>query len=276
MPESAIELSTVSRSVTCAIGVYAPGHLGELTQHVPFELVDAVLVSTRTVQHRLRVLPSALHDRAGLEQEICALLTVYQVLRIVMVEAVESRPGLDPDRASFTIALQAARDQLTAAAGLTFDDQQDPPDLLGTIGRDGLGGILPARRARYSTPQGQERHRALARPRHRPASAHDDDHHHRGGPTTAAGDRPTQEAHPDPTTGRTDPPRASHHAHGDRSGTRMARQRPRQAARHQDPEHAHTARRVDPARLPGPNRPRHLRTTRPAVAATSLTSNTSC
>lgn len=58
MPESAIELSTVSHSITCAAGVYAPGHLGELTQHLPFELVDDVLDSTRTVQRRLRDLPS--------------------------------------------------------------------------------------------------------------------------------------------------------------------------------------------------------------------------
>lgn len=90
------------------------------------------------------------HDRAGLEQEVWALLTVHQLLRIVMVEAVESRPGLDPDRASFTIALSTARDQVIAAAGILFDDRRDPPDLLGTIGRDVLAGLLPARRARYS------------------------------------------------------------------------------------------------------------------------------
>ena len=31
-----------------AAGVFAPGHLGELTQIVPFELADAVLEETRT------------------------------------------------------------------------------------------------------------------------------------------------------------------------------------------------------------------------------------
>ena len=35
-----------------------PGHLGELTQIVPFEMVDAVLAETRTLQQRTRVLPS--------------------------------------------------------------------------------------------------------------------------------------------------------------------------------------------------------------------------
>jgi hypothetical protein len=38
--------------------VFAPGHLGELTQYVPFELVDAVLEETRRAERRLRCLPS--------------------------------------------------------------------------------------------------------------------------------------------------------------------------------------------------------------------------
>ncbi|MGW1076597.1 transposase domain-containing protein [Streptomyces sp. NPDC002537] len=37
---------------------FAPGHLGELTEVVPFELVDAVLEEAGCVQHRLRDLPS--------------------------------------------------------------------------------------------------------------------------------------------------------------------------------------------------------------------------
>ena len=47
--------------VTVAAGVYAPGHLGELTRYLPFELADDVLEITRTTQQRLRMLPS----RAG-------------------------------------------------------------------------------------------------------------------------------------------------------------------------------------------------------------------
>ncbi len=53
--------TTISREVTAAGGVFAPGHLGELTQYLLFELVDDVLAQTRTVQRRLRDLPS----RAG-------------------------------------------------------------------------------------------------------------------------------------------------------------------------------------------------------------------
>src|ERR1700745_317678 len=44
--------------VTVAAGVFAPGHLGELTRYLPFELVDDVLASTGRVQKRMRVLPS--------------------------------------------------------------------------------------------------------------------------------------------------------------------------------------------------------------------------
>jgi Insertion element 4 transposase N-terminal len=51
-------VTTVVRSVTVAAGVFAPGHLGELTRQVPFELVDAVLEQTRATERRLRILPS--------------------------------------------------------------------------------------------------------------------------------------------------------------------------------------------------------------------------
>ena len=52
-------------------------------------------------------------DRPGLEQEMWALLTLHQLLRMAMVTATETRPGTDPDRASFTTAMEAAKDQLT-------------------------------------------------------------------------------------------------------------------------------------------------------------------
>jgi Insertion element 4 transposase N-terminal/Transposase DDE domain len=87
------------------------------------------------------------HDRPGLEQEIWALLTLYQLLRMAMVTAVESRPDINPDRASFTTALQAARDQLVAADGILPGDELD---LLGVIGRAVLDTLLPPRRPRWS------------------------------------------------------------------------------------------------------------------------------
>jgi hypothetical protein len=62
--------TAITRAVTVAGGVFAPGHLGELTQYLPFELVDDVLAQTRAVQRRLWLLPS----RAG----------VYFVLALAM------------------------------------------------------------------------------------------------------------------------------------------------------------------------------------------------
>src|SRR5579859_4591424 len=52
------EHSVITRVVTVARGVFAPGHLGELTGIVPFEMVDAALAETGAVQRRLRMLPS--------------------------------------------------------------------------------------------------------------------------------------------------------------------------------------------------------------------------
>jgi hypothetical protein len=49
---------TITRTITVAAGVFAPGHLGELTQVITFELADAVLEDTRTRERRLRLLPS--------------------------------------------------------------------------------------------------------------------------------------------------------------------------------------------------------------------------
>lgn len=45
-------------AITHAPGVFAAGHLGELTQVVPFDLVDEALASTGGLQQRLRRLPS--------------------------------------------------------------------------------------------------------------------------------------------------------------------------------------------------------------------------
>lgn len=41
------EKSVICRTIEVAGGVYAPGHLGELTQIIDFPLVDGVLEETR-------------------------------------------------------------------------------------------------------------------------------------------------------------------------------------------------------------------------------------
>nr|WP_055587016.1 transposase domain-containing protein [Peterkaempfera griseoplana] len=38
--------------------MFAPGHLGELTRIVPFEMVDEVLADTGGMQSRIRKLPA--------------------------------------------------------------------------------------------------------------------------------------------------------------------------------------------------------------------------
>ena len=53
-----MDKSVITRLVTVAGGRFAPGHLGELTQQVPFEMVDAVLEQTCRVQSRARALPA--------------------------------------------------------------------------------------------------------------------------------------------------------------------------------------------------------------------------
>jgi hypothetical protein len=81
----------------------------------------------------------------GIEQEVYALLVVYHLLRTAMADATSTRPEVDPDRASFTIAWQTARDQVIQAAGVIADTVID---LVGTIGRHVLADLLPDRRLR--------------------------------------------------------------------------------------------------------------------------------
>jgi hypothetical protein len=50
--------SVITRVVRVAGGRFAPGHVGELTQIVPFEMVDAALAGTGGRQRRVRDLPS--------------------------------------------------------------------------------------------------------------------------------------------------------------------------------------------------------------------------
>ena len=52
---------SVTHTITVAAGPFAPGHLGELTRVVPFELVDCLVDEARVREKRVRDLPS----RAG-------------------------------------------------------------------------------------------------------------------------------------------------------------------------------------------------------------------
>jgi hypothetical protein len=81
----------------------------------------------------------------GVTQEIYALLTCYQLLRTAMTDATNSDARLDPDRASFSIALNTARDQITTIQQALH---QTATDLIGVIGAAVLADLLPARRPR--------------------------------------------------------------------------------------------------------------------------------
>ena len=83
----------------------------------------------------------------GIEQEIYALLIAYQILRTAMCDATDRHPDVVPDRASFTIALHTARDQIIQAAGVIAGTVID---LVGVIGQHVLANLLPERRLRIS------------------------------------------------------------------------------------------------------------------------------
>jgi hypothetical protein len=87
-------------------------------------------------------------DPAGVEQEMWAALTLYQVLRRAMTDAAESRPGTDPDRVCFTTALETAREQVITAHAIL--PRTGDTELPGAIGRAVLAGLLRPRRPRLS------------------------------------------------------------------------------------------------------------------------------
>jgi hypothetical protein len=58
-----VEQSVIHRTIMVASGRFAPGHLGELTQQVPFEMVDAALAAADYL-HAHPTPPVSLVDRA--------------------------------------------------------------------------------------------------------------------------------------------------------------------------------------------------------------------
>jgi hypothetical protein len=105
-----LEQSAISRTVTVAAGRFAPGHLGELTQQVPFEMVDAVLAETGTVQRRIRDLPARVVVYLLLAGCLFAELGYRQVW-LRLVAGLDGLPLPDPTGA----ALSQARRRLGPA-----------------------------------------------------------------------------------------------------------------------------------------------------------------
>ena len=109
--------------------------------HERWEHEITYLALRHTLLHG-RVLRSA--DPAGLQQEMWALLTVYQALRIAITDAVATIGGIDPDRASYQIAVQTAADLVTGARNILTG----ATDLTGQIGRAVLANLHRPRRPR--------------------------------------------------------------------------------------------------------------------------------
>ena len=119
-------VATITDTKTLARGVFAAGHLGELTQQVPFEMVDAVLAETRTVQSRVRELPSRVVVYLLLAGCLFADLGYVQVWHR-LVAGLEGMPLPSPTAGALTKArgrvgakpLQALFDLLRGPAATT-------------------------------------------------------------------------------------------------------------------------------------------------------------
>lgn len=128
--------------------------------------VETTYLSIKSTILDGRVLRS--HRPADIDQEIYALLTVYQTIIRIAVDAIEAspdtRPAARPDRISFTVALQTAANQVTAAVGIITPAGET---LIGVIGRAVLTDLLPTPR-----PRGKSRgkSRGKARTRKNPTS----------------------------------------------------------------------------------------------------------
>jgi hypothetical protein len=115
-----------------------------LLYHERREIESAFLALRHTLLDG-RVLRSG--DRPGIEQELRALLTLYQLLRMAMVTAVQTRPGTDPDPG------QLHYRPGSRPPGTDRRPRHRPrraADLAGVTGRAVLTTLLPARRPRYS------------------------------------------------------------------------------------------------------------------------------
>jgi len=155
-----VRIITANITVTCADGTrYTATYqlATTLVDHHQHPAADLIALYHERWEHEItylalrhtlltgRVLRST--TPTGVEQELWALLALYQALRHAMVTAVESQPGTDPDRAGFTTALETAKDLLTKAEHIT----DDPTDPIGEIGRAVLADLHPPRRPRIST-----------------------------------------------------------------------------------------------------------------------------
>jgi Transposase DDE domain len=121
-------------------------------RHPAAELVDLYHRRWQAETTYLSIKSTILHGRvlrsthpADIDQEMWALLTVYQTLIRTSVDALTTRPGTPPDRISFTVALHTAADLVIAAVGIIRPAGRSR---IGVIGQAVLDRLLPAPRRR--------------------------------------------------------------------------------------------------------------------------------
>jgi hypothetical protein len=230
---------TCTRVVTVAAGVYAPGHLGELTQYLPFEAVDDVLEQTGTVQCRLRDLPSRVGVYFVLALALFPRLGYLRVWR-KMVAGLSGLTGLAIPQPSEKALRDLRRRLGPAPLKMLFGLVAGPLALPGTPGVRFRG----LRTVAFRDPDRRHRHR---RPHPTPGP--------RADPSS-----PTPGQQGGATAGiRTHPPTACPRNHGQRPRSRLERRRARPKAASPGPQPADPAGRMDPTRVPDPHRRRHLR-----------------
>jgi hypothetical protein len=114
--------------------------------HERWEVETSFYALKDTLLHHGRVLRS--RTPAELDQEVWAILAVYQAVKRLGHDAAATQPGLDPDRISFTVAVNAARTQVILATATEAADCPTGPPGLGPVGRAVLADLLPPRRQR--------------------------------------------------------------------------------------------------------------------------------
>jgi hypothetical protein len=126
--------------VTVAGGRFAPGHLGELTQIVPFDMVDAALAETGAVQKRVRDLPS----RVVVYLLLAAGLFAELGYRRVWAKMIAGLAGLAVSTPTPAALAQARRRVGAAPLRALFDLLRGPAAGLATRGAYWRGRLITA------------------------------------------------------------------------------------------------------------------------------------
>jgi hypothetical protein len=132
--QSAISTAVVAitRTIMVAPGVLAPGHLGELTRIVPFELVDCLVDEARVRERRVRDLPS----RTGVYFLLAMCLFPRAGYLAVWGKLTAALAGLGPAAPSAK-ALRDLRRRIGAAPARALFEV-----LAGPLGRPGTPGVM--------------------------------------------------------------------------------------------------------------------------------------